>query len=201
MNIKTFLITMITICFLSVSLAHAGSTNEKVEDFLRYLINQAESFANDKTLSEEERDHKYLHLFRETFDVPKIGRFVLGRYWRKATMEQKEEFLETFELVIVRTFGPMITKFPISNFSVKEIRRIKSQPNISLVYTIIRRINDTPIHIIWQVDEKTGRYKILDIKAEGISLLVTLRSEYSSYISQEGGIDGLIVILLGRLEK
>lgn len=200
MNINTILIA-IAMLFLSINFAHAGSTNEKVEDFLRYLINQAEYFANDKTLSEEERDYKYLLLFRETFDVPKIGRFVLGRYWRKATTEQREEFLKTFELVTVRTFGPMITKFPISDFSVKEVRRIKSHPNILLVHTIIRRINDTPIHIIWRMDEKTGKYKILDIKAEGISLLVTLRSEYSSYISREGGIDGLIAILLGRLEK
>jgi len=202
MNIKTILIA-ISMLFLSVNFAHANTddSDANIEGFLRYLINQAEYFAKDKTVTEEERHHNYLHLFRETFDVPKIGRFVLGKYWRKATIKQKTEFLDIFELVTVKTFAPILSKFPIDDFSIKKIKRIESRPDTVLVYTIIRRVKDSPIHIIWHVDRRTGVYRILDVKAEGVSLLVTLRSEYASYISREGGIDGLLVILQKKLEK
>src|SRR5687768_10787331 len=36
---------------------------------------------------------RFRELFRNDFDVPGIGQFVLGRYWRIATPQEQQEFL------------------------------------------------------------------------------------------------------------
>jgi len=44
-----------------------------------------------------------------------------------------------------------------------------------------------------------GRYSIIDIVAEGVSMVVTQRSEVASVVSQKG-MDGLIRTMRERLE-
>jgi len=50
-----------------------------------------------KGTSPSERVARFRELLREDFDVPGIGRFVLGRYWNTATEEQRAEFIKLFE--------------------------------------------------------------------------------------------------------
>ena len=50
-----------------------------------------------KGASQPERVARFRELLREDFDVPGIGRFVLGRYWNTATEEQRTEYLKLFE--------------------------------------------------------------------------------------------------------
>ena len=41
----------------------------------------------------EQRLARFRQLFHNDFDVPGIGRFVLGRYWRTASPQEQQEFL------------------------------------------------------------------------------------------------------------
>ena len=50
--------------------------------------------------------------------------------------------------------------------------------------TVIRRPNQQPNNVQWVVSQATGRPKIIDVIAEGISLRVTQRSDYSAFISR-----------------
>jgi phospholipid transport system substrate-binding protein len=41
----------------------------------------------------EQRLSRFRELLRDDFDVPGIGRFVLGRYWRTTSPQERREFL------------------------------------------------------------------------------------------------------------
>ena len=56
-----------------------------------------------------------------------------------------------------------------------------------------------PIAVDWRVRSLDGRYSIIDIVAEGISMVVTQRSEVASVVSQKG-MDGLIQSMRERLQ-
>src|SRR5580765_340956 len=49
------------------------------------------------SVSPAQRLARFRELFRNDFDVPGIGRFVLGRYWRTATPQEQQEFLALFQ--------------------------------------------------------------------------------------------------------
>ena len=50
-----------------------------------------------KDATQAQRVARFRELLRQDFDVPGIGRFVLGRYWNQATEEQRAEFVKLFE--------------------------------------------------------------------------------------------------------
>jgi len=105
-----------------------------------------------------------------------------------------------FELAAVRSFSPLLKGIPLDTFKIVRIE-YDHVTNI-LVYTTIKP-KDQIIKIRWRLRlaySPTG-YKIIDIIAEGVSLIVTLRAEYTSFIKQNGGIDSLIAELRKRANE
>jgi phospholipid transport system substrate-binding protein len=86
-------------CFLFVSptVGHA----QDARGFVQALGEQAIQVLGP-SVSPSQRLVRFRELFRNDFDVPGIGQFVLGRYWRIATPQEQQEFLGLFQEYIVR---------------------------------------------------------------------------------------------------
>src|SRR5260370_9511800 len=54
---------------------------------------------------EVQRQARFRELFRNDFDLPGIGQFVLGRYWRIATPQEHQDFLGLFQEYLVRAYS------------------------------------------------------------------------------------------------
>ena len=196
MNIRVFFLSVFSFLFLTVSTAFA---QQSPGEFVISLMKEANGLSE---LSKDTREQALLNLIRRGFDVQLIGKFVLGRYWRTATVEQKAEFLDVFEMATVRSFSPLLGDVPLDSFKIVRIKWADSNNlNDVSVFSTIDSGNATPIKIHWRL-RKYGYddYKILDINAEGISLIVTMRSEYTSFISRNS-IDGLIVELRKKADE
>jgi phospholipid transport system substrate-binding protein len=50
-------------------------------------------------------------LLREDFDLPALGRFVLGRFWRILTPSEQQEFLGLFENYVVFTYSERLIEY------------------------------------------------------------------------------------------
>ena len=56
-----------------------------------------------------------------------------------------------------------------------------------------------PVRIEWRVRETQGVYRLIDVAVEGVSLVVTNRSEFDSVVSRQG-LDALITQIRGKNE-
>ncbi len=64
----------------------------------------------------------------------------------------------------------------------------------------IDRPSGPPIEAEWRVRTTENRYRIIDITVEGVSMVITQRSEFSAVI-QRNGFEGLIAVLRARTSK
>ncbi len=169
--------------------------------FLASLTDRAFAQLSDESLPMPERRQRFRVLFREHFDVPAIGRFVLGRYWRKAKPPVREDFLGVFEEIMVQNFAPKFADYAKTRFEVGRVRPLREQGQ----YLVASRIVPTegePFQLDWRIRDKDGRLKILDVLGEGVSMAITLRSEYASVIKDSGGrVEGLVEKLRARIES
>ena len=53
-----------------------------------------------------------------TFDVPGIAKFALGRYWRTLTPEQQTEYTGLFEQMVVKTYADRFSDYNGEQFKV-----------------------------------------------------------------------------------
>ena len=158
--------------------------------FLAALGERAVLELTDKNVDEVERERRFRHMFTESVDVVAIGRFVVGRHWRQAEETDRLAFLQVFEDAVVQRFMPMFADYSGETFAIDQLRRDTNNPQHVFVSSIITLSSGEPVTVEWRVREKDSGYQILDIIAEGVSMAITLRQEYSAVI-RRFGLDGL----------
>jgi phospholipid transport system substrate-binding protein len=140
---------------------------------------------------------RFRELFRNDFDIPGIGRFVLGRYWRTATPQEQREFLPLFREYTVRAYSTRLSAYGGEPFRVTGAR---SNGEETIVASEIIRSNGSRIVVDWYLLNDGGRFKITDVYVGGVSMKVTQRDEFASVIQRNGGrVAGLIAQLRQKL--
>ena len=149
----------------------------------------------DKSIDQRKKEVQFGKLFDKNFDIPSISRFVLGKYWKQASLDQKKNFIKAFRNYIVKTYSSRFNEYSGETLQLVNFEN-ESNPKIFLVHTVLEREDAPMIKVDWRIGKKKDNYVILDIIIEGISLAITQRSEFVSVIDQnEGNIDQLISIL------
>ena len=72
------------------------------------------------------------------------------------------------------------------------------KPDGIYVPTIVERAGNKPVSIVWMVTEDAGSMRIADVVAEGMSLRMTQRSDYASFLAHHDGDVGALIEALRK---
>jgi len=171
----------------------AGQANAGPDGFIQNLAQKAIPYLTDSGISAEDRQKRFRELLNEGFEMAVVGRLVLGRYWNRATPEQQSEFLRLLEDYIVQLYAARFGEFAGVDL---EVKGVQQQDGRDMVNTLITRPQGPPVRLDWRVEQVDGRMVVTDIVVEGVSMVVTQRSEFASVIRSGGGeIDRLLAML------
>jgi phospholipid transport system substrate-binding protein len=123
-------------------------------------------------------------------DFQEATRLAVGRAWRDANPEQKKKLVTEFRSMLVRTYSNALQAYEGQEMKVLPSRN-KPGDTEATVRNQFVRAGGKPVPIDYQMRKTDGGWKIYDITVEGISLVLTYRSEFNQVVKQEG-IDGLI---------
>jgi phospholipid transport system substrate-binding protein len=176
---------------LSANGVAAAGTAGDPSDFISGQVYIALSALGNKELTQEDRAREFHELLDKDFDMLRISRFVLGRYWQEATDPEKQHFLQLFEEYVVRSYSQ-----PLSNFSGNTVRVIGSRQEgetMTLVRSEVIGTDGVPAaKVDWRVRKDDDGFKIVDVDLEGVSIVVTQREQLSAVIERAGGVAGLL---------
>lgn len=131
----------------------------------------------------EEKLKLFQNDFQQAVDLKNIGQFVLGVYWKKATATEREAFLKEFTDFTTKTWTDRFNMYDGQKFTFSGIRDAgKSQ-----VYVDSSISTNPPVSVIWRLRQKDGSYRIIDIIIEGVSMAMSYRNEYTSFLQKNGG--------------
>ena len=177
--------------------ARADELGAGAKKFIEILTSDAISMLTVEDISKTERADRFRRLMNENFAIKRIAKFVLGRHWRKATESEKKEYLQLFEDLLVATYADRFAKYSGEKLVVNK-SEVRGKGD-ALVHTIMIRVDGAkPLKVTWRVRGKNGIYKIVDIIVEGISMVVTQKSEFASFIQKNGGSLGPLLIELRK---
>jgi phospholipid transport system substrate-binding protein len=131
-----------------------------------------------------------------TVDVNGVARFCLGRYWRQASPQQQQEYLQLFHEILVHGITNRIGDYKNVQFT---IGRTTQRDGDSVVRSTMVRPGNPPNEVDWVISNVGGTLKVVDMVAEGTSLRLTQRSDYASYLARNGNnVQALIDALRNR---
>src|SRR5438128_6130028 len=123
-------------------------------------------------------------------DFEEATRLAVGRAWAQATPEQRKRLVEEFRRMLVRTYSNAISAYEGQTMQVLPVRMKPGDTEVT-VHNRYIRAGGKPLPVDYQMHKTSQGWKIYDITVEGVSLVLTYRSEFDAIVKQEG-IDGLI---------
>jgi phospholipid transport system substrate-binding protein len=154
--------------------------------FINNLGNQLQAVTS--STSPQQRLAGFHQLFREDFDVPGLGRFVLGRFWRIFTPWEQQEFLGLFENYVVLTYSEKLSDYT-EDGGRPSVTGCRPDSDGAIVSSKIIRGSGVyqPIRVDWRLTVQNGSYKISDIIIDGLSMAAHGRSQLEGVVERNGG--------------
>ncbi len=176
----------------------AVANDDDPVSFVRSLGERAIALLSDDTLAAAERKRVFRELLIDRFDMPSIGRLVMARYWRQMTAAQRDVFGPLFEDFVVATYSRRLDAYSGEQLTLGQAR--KAGKKVTAVGSQVTRGQGQPVDVDWMLRRNDGRWYVIDVVIEGVSMVISQRSEFATVISQRGGIDGLIDNLRSRID-
>jgi phospholipid transport system substrate-binding protein len=113
----------------------------------------------------------------ETFDLQRMIRVAAGSQWTKATPEERARLLEAFTRLTVSTYASRFDGYTGESFETLGER--PGPRGTVLVDTRIVRSDGPPVALIYVLQQKENRWRVIDVLLDGsVSELAMRRSEY-----------------------
>jgi phospholipid transport system substrate-binding protein len=189
---KSFIAPAVISAILSLVASTAWGTTPA--EFVRAAGDRTFQSLGNGALTDAERQRRFRVIVADVFDLPAIGQFVLGRYWRTSTATQKTEYLKLFEDFVVQAYAGRFKELSEKKFIVGLAQPVTDED--TLVQSQIIELKGPPIKVNWCVRRVPQGFKVVDVQVEGISMSITQRDEFAAVIQSSGGkVEGLISAL------
>ncbi|MFA7503224.1 MAG: ABC transporter substrate-binding protein [Burkholderiaceae bacterium] len=135
-------------------------------------------------------------LVMPSVDFQRMTALSVGRGWREASAEQREELVEQFRMLLLRTYSGALSEVRDQSIRMKPLRADPADKDVIVRSEVIGHGTE-PIQLDYRMRRADENWKIYDINVLGVWLVETYRSQFGPLINQ-GGIQGLIDSLRER---
>ncbi|CAN5479081.1 hypothetical protein BH10PSE6_BH10PSE6_36490 [soil metagenome] len=153
-----------------------------------------------KTRTGVDREAAIRRLLQTNFDLPYMGSKALGTHWAQASEQQRMRFLAAVETSEARAYSERLGNFAGATVT---IGAVITRPNGTwMVDSNLTLPAGQPIKLQWEVHDNGEGLRIADVKVSGVSMFMTRRADFNSYIQSHGGtVEPLVKVLEARAAR
>lgn len=181
----------------SPAMAQNSARDPSAEAFVQAKAQRVISVLANKSMSETQKKQVFRQAVDELADVPRITNFVLGKYARTITPEQRARFTPVF-----RTYAENVYQSRIDDYRGEQLKvtgSVVRKPGDVIVNTVVSGGQlGQPVPVSWRVLGGGANWKVVDVQFKGIWLAITQQQDFVSTIDNAGGN---IDVLTNQLQK
>jgi phospholipid transport system substrate-binding protein len=181
------------VCGLLIA-SGAIAQEQKPDELVKQITDEVmQAIQGDKQLAAGDKQ-KALKLAEDKIlpyvDFEEATRLAVGRSWRQASAEQRKQLTSEFRRMLLRTYSNAISAYQGQQMKVLPLHMKAGETDVAVRNQYIRP-GQKPVQVDYQMHKVGNAWKIYDIIVEGVSLVLTYRSEFEN-ITRTSGVDGLI---------
>jgi phospholipid transport system substrate-binding protein len=144
----------------------------------------------DKNREEYRRDPKKIaalvdKYLKPHFDEETSARVVLGQFWRTATPEQRQRFINAFYHSLLANYGDALAEFTADRLKIYP-SRVEPGATSATVRTDVRRRNGDLVSVNYSLRLTPQGWKAWDVVIDGISYVKSYREDFGAQIESQG---------------
>ncbi len=174
-----------------------GGRDPQAEQFVQTNAQKIISVLADRSMSVAQKNATFHHTIDAIADVPKITNFVLGKYARTITPQQRQQFSTAFRAYAERVYQTRLGDY--HGETLKVTGSVVRKPGDVIVNSVITGGQvGQPMPVAWRVLSSGGLWKVVDVQVKLVWLAITQQQDFVSTIDNAGGDIG---VLIARLQQ
>ncbi len=182
------------LAFAVIALLGLGSPAAAAESPARRIVEMLHGSLLDIMMSAEalgfEGRRDYITpVMEDSYDMALIARASTGRYWRRASDDQKRRIIEAITRLSITIYAARF-----DGFSGEQFRTLSDEPaprGTVLVKTEIVKSDGDTVALDYLMRETAGDWRIIDVYLDGIYSEIALKRADYAGILKRAGFDGL----------
>jgi len=175
-------ITCIAVFALVASVAESATRPSEVIESAVDLLNEGLDGRKDELAADETALHEFIDgILLPRFDREFAAGAVLGKHWRAANDEQKDRFVAAFYQTLLKRYADGILEFDMGRVEILPYKGNASK-RTTVVKTNVRLDDGTKVPVHYTLVNREDRWRMFDVKIEGVSYVVNYRKELESEI-------------------
>ena len=130
------------------------------------------------------------------FNFTHMTALAVGKDWRQASPQQRQELTAEFKTLLVRTYSNALSSYKNQKIVYKPFKMAPTDTDV-LVRTEIHQPGSKPVQLDYGLEKLDGGWKVYDVVVAGISLVTNYRDQFGQEV-RNGGIDGLVASIAAK---
>ena len=180
--------------------ALAAVATTAVEDFVQQNIDKGYSLLKNKTLADADRHAQFRTFMLSISDMRRIGIFALGQYANRLSQAETNTYFSAFTDYAIPLYEGWLSKYNERTLKITGTVQ-RATDDFVVGANAVSPTNQAaqPFKVSFRIRKAAdGSFVVTDMTAEGISLALTLRSDFTAFLQQHGG---RVSDLIGRLRS
>jgi phospholipid transport system substrate-binding protein len=153
---------------------------------------------NDPKLDSAARRQRIETIAYDLFDFDTVSRLVVARYWKRFTPEQRTELVKNFKAFLAQTYGDRIDRY--TNETVELVGEREEKRGDMTVFTRVVGGQYEGAEVEYRMRQIQGHWRAIDVKVEGISLVLNYRDQFKAILGRKGP-EGLLEALREKISE
>jgi ABC-type transporter MlaC component len=177
-NLKIIAFNTLFVLFFTTFSSWAGSEQKSPEASVKTLLNEIKQIVEGNGLSDAKKaaNKKHSDIAVSILEIQEISQKALGKYWKKQSAEQKDQFQKLLGDLFVHVAFPSSAKF----FASLDLMYGKSQSKKGMTVIPITVIHEKEgeVDISFKMKQFAKDWLVVDVILDGVSMRNNLRSQF-----------------------
>ena len=177
-NLKIIAFNTLLVFFIMTFSSWAGSEDKSPEAAVKILLNEIKQIVEGNGLSDVKKaaNKKHSDIAVSILKVPEISQKALGKYWKKHSAEQQDQFQNLLGDLFVHVAFPSSAKF----FASLDLMygKSKSKKGMTVVPITVIHEKEGEVDIDFKMKQFAKNWLVVDVILDGVSMRNNLRSQF-----------------------
>jgi phospholipid transport system substrate-binding protein len=124
---------------------------------------------------------------KNSVDYPYIAKFVMGKFYRRASDQQKKDFEKVFKRTLLKTYAKGLVTFNVKTYRVVKPRADSPYPNKQKVKIEVMSTNGKTYQIVNFVVLKDSIWKLVNLDLDGLNVRSNFKNQFASIAQRNRG--------------
>jgi phospholipid transport system substrate-binding protein len=150
----------------------------------------------EELLAEEQQENLLSELdlaLSPVVDFDYISKVVMGKYYRRASGEERAAFSSVFKTTLLKTYAKAIVGFRIEKYEIVRPQKKSPSPKKQIVNVNVFAADGTKYSLVYYMKKGKDGWRLVNALLDGINLRLTFKNQFADMVQKNRGDVGAVI--------